>query len=56
MNPHEMRLLIIDDDDAYREVLSRSLGRRGFSVSLAGSRILFRQIRDQTQAGVVARR
>ena len=37
MNPHEMRLLIIDDDDAYREVLSRSLGRRGFSVSLAGS-------------------
>lgn len=36
MNAHEMRLLIIDDDDVYRGVLSRSLGRRGFSVSVAG--------------------
>ena len=29
----EKRLLIIDDDDTYREVLARSLTRRGFKVT-----------------------
>lgn len=29
----EKRLLIVDDDDTYREVLARSLTRRGFVVS-----------------------
>lgn len=28
-----MRLLIVDDDDTYREVLARSLTRRGFKVT-----------------------
>lgn len=32
------RLLIIDDDENYREVLGRSLSRKGFVVRTAGSR------------------
>ena len=35
MNDEERHLLIIDDDDSYREVLSRSLSRRGFVVATA---------------------
>lgn len=35
MNHEERHLLIIDDDDNYRHVLSRSLSRRGFVVATA---------------------
>ena len=35
MNDEERHLLIIDDDDSYRDVLSRSLARRGFVVATA---------------------
>jgi len=35
MNDEERHLLIIDDDESYRDVLSRSLSRRGFVVATA---------------------
>lgn len=35
MSDEERHLLIIDDDDSYRDVLARSLSRRGFSVATA---------------------
>ncbi len=37
MTPEDRHLLIIDDDENYREVLARSLARRGFVVSTADS-------------------
>lgn len=37
MNHEERYLLIIDDDDSYRDVLSRSLSRKGFFVLTAGA-------------------
>lgn len=36
MNPEERYLLIIDDDDSFRDVLARSLSRKGFFVLTAG--------------------
>ena len=44
MNGEERHLLIIDDDESYREVLARSLARRGFVISVAGS------VRESLQA------
>ena len=45
----EKRLLIVDDDDTYREVLARSLTRRGFAVSSvatpAAAQAVFRETR-----------
>lgn len=35
MNPEERYLLIVDDDDSYRDVLARSLSRKGFFVLTA---------------------
>jgi two-component system response regulator RegA len=35
MSDDERRLLIIDDDESYRDILARSLTRRGFRVSTA---------------------
>ncbi|MER2539256.1 MAG: response regulator [Azonexus sp.] len=37
MNLEERHLLIIDDDESYREVLSRSLSRKGFVVVTAAN-------------------
>lgn len=37
MNDEERHLLIIDDDDSYRDILSRALSRRGFVVATAAS-------------------
>jgi two-component system response regulator RegA len=37
MNHDEKHLLIIDDDDSYRDVLSRSLVRKGFIVMTAAT-------------------
>ena len=37
MNDEDRHLLIIDDDDNYREVLSRSMARKGFVVMSAAS-------------------
>lgn len=37
MHHEERYLLIIDDDDSYRDVLSRSLSRKGFFVLTAGT-------------------
>jgi two-component system, response regulator RegA len=37
MDKDERQLLIIDDDESYREVLSRSLSRKGFVVATAAS-------------------
>ena len=37
MNFEERTLLIIDDDENYREVLARSLSRKGFVVTTAGT-------------------
>ncbi|MBS1160748.1 MAG: two-component system response regulator [Proteobacteria bacterium] len=37
MDKDERQLLIIDDDESYREVLARSLARRGFVVRTAAS-------------------
>ena len=37
MSNDERRLLIIDDDESYREVLARTLSRKGFAVSTAAS-------------------
>ncbi|RIX41973.1 MAG: response regulator [Rhodocyclales bacterium GT-UBC] len=37
MTPEDRHLLIIDDDENYREVLARALARRGFMVSAAGN-------------------
>jgi len=37
MKPEERHLLIIDDDETYREVLARSLSRKGFVVMTAAS-------------------
>ncbi len=34
--PGEPTLLLVDDDAAFRDALGRALGRRGFSVTLAG--------------------
>jgi two-component system response regulator RegA len=36
MDIEERRLLLIDDDESYREVLGRALFRRGFTVLAAG--------------------
>lgn len=33
----EQHLLIVDDDESYREVLARAMGRKGFLVSTASS-------------------
>jgi two-component system response regulator RegA len=33
----ELRLLLVEDDEAYQEVLSRSLTRRGFTVTTASN-------------------
>ena len=37
MNHDERQLLIIDDNESYREVLSRSMSRKGFVVCTAAS-------------------
>jgi len=37
MDKDERHLLIIDDDESYREVLSRSLSRKGFTVQTAAN-------------------
>lgn len=37
MSTDERRLLIVDDDESYRETLARSLSRKGFLVSTAAS-------------------
>ena len=37
MTDPSRQLLIIDDDETYREVLARSLGRKGFSTRTAAS-------------------
>ena len=37
MNHDPRQLLIIDDDESYREVLARSLGRKGFCVRTAAT-------------------
>ena len=37
MNPEEKRLLIIDDDESYREVLARALTRKNFMVRTAAT-------------------
>lgn len=37
MDKDERQLLIIDDDESYREVLSRSLSRKGFFVRTAAN-------------------
>lgn len=35
--PGEPTLLIVDDDDAFRQVLGRAMARRGFAVTLASN-------------------
>jgi len=37
MDIEERRLLLIDDDESYREVLARSLNRKGFAVNAAAT-------------------
>ncbi len=37
MDPGPHDLLIIDDDESYREMLARAMGRRGFGVATAAS-------------------
>lgn len=37
MSNDEQRLLIIDDDEGYREVLARTLSRKGFVVTMAAT-------------------
>ncbi|MDP3537825.1 MAG: response regulator [Azonexus sp.] len=49
MDIEERRLLLIDDDENYREVLGRSLSRQGFIVSAAataGEALLLCRIQD----------
>lgn len=35
--PGEPTLLLVDDDEAFRQVLGRAMSRRGFAVTLAGN-------------------
>jgi two-component system response regulator RegA len=35
--PGDPTLLLVDDDEAFRQVLGRAMGRRGFAVTLAGN-------------------